>query len=365
MVYTHHSQSRRQNCKRCVIAQILSLFCAALWLHSCSWAGCHESLCMYEGKMSANLTLIVFLSPHSFRSSSLTGRCCWPLTGVWPRRASLGDLALITASSNWRRNTGNCPTWQPHAGKNRVSLVSLPPPPRRQRRGGGKASFGFFFLSFFFLGGWGASAESLSRHKSRRVWLWWQGHWFRVQNRVSKYGLSKWECSTEFFIFLMIASEISKGSTKRKNSSNPKERFHPNHLRFKLITHDNPQRLLVVSSPCDCTKKHTLAVAHFETQKAKLNVNHVWLDATPSLVQRMRWWKFHVGSAATLRDEPSTASAWLEFGHGNEMEHIKCQQEACSSCQGICGVKGALSLFREVMLLTARQQQRMSSKPCS
>lgn len=176
MVYTHHSQSRKQNYKSCVIAQILSLFCAALWLHSCSWAGCHESLCMYEGKMSANLTLIVFLSPHSFRSSSLTGRCCWPLTGVWPRRASLGDLALITASSNWRRNTGNCPTWQPHAGKNRVSLVSLPPPPRRQRLGGGRPVLGFLL----FLRGWGASAESLSRHKSRRVWLWWQGHWSKT-----------------------------------------------------------------------------------------------------------------------------------------------------------------------------------------
>lgn len=105
----------------------------------------------------------------------------------------------------------------------------------------------------------------------------------------------------------MIASEISKGSTRRKNSSNPKERFHPNHLRLKLITHDNPQRLLVVSSPCDCTKKRTLAVAHFETQKAKRNVNHVWLDATPSLVQRMRWWKFHVKSAATLQSVSETS----------------------------------------------------------
>lgn len=37
-------------------------------------------------------------------------------------------------------------------------------------------------------------------------------------------------------------------------------------------------------------------------------------------------------------------------------EHIKCQQEACSSCQGICWVKRALSLFRRVMLLTGQLQ---------
>lgn len=99
-------------------------------------------------------SFVDFAPLFSFRSFKWTGRRCWPPTGVWPRRASLDDPAFVTANSNWRRNTGNCPTWQPHAGKNRVSLVSLPHHWRDKERG---AVSGFIS---------GASGWSLLRHPS-------------------------------------------------------------------------------------------------------------------------------------------------------------------------------------------------------
>lgn len=60
----------------------------------------------------------------SFRSFKWTERRCSCPTGASPRRASPDGPASATAKSSLRRNTRNCPTWQPHAGKSRVSLVS-------------------------------------------------------------------------------------------------------------------------------------------------------------------------------------------------------------------------------------------------
>lgn len=71
----------------------------------------------------------LFLTLHSksfsFRSFKWTERQCSCPTGALPRRASPDGPASATAKSTLRRNTRNCPTWQPHAGKSRVSLVSL------------------------------------------------------------------------------------------------------------------------------------------------------------------------------------------------------------------------------------------------
>lgn len=43
------------------------------------------------------------------------------------------------------------------------------------------------------------------------------------------------------------------------------------------------------------------------------------------------------------------------------MEHIKCQQEAGSAGQGICRVKRALSLLRQVKFPTVQQPEDVSS----
>lgn len=75
------------------------------------------------------LQMWLFLTLHcksfSFRSSKLTERRCSCPTGALLRRASPDGLASAMAKSSSRRSTRNCPNWQPHAGKSRVSLVSL------------------------------------------------------------------------------------------------------------------------------------------------------------------------------------------------------------------------------------------------
>lgn len=60
----------------------------------------------------------------SFRKSKQNGRCCWCPTEAWLRTASATSLTSATESSSWPRSMENWLTWQLHAGKSRVSLVS-------------------------------------------------------------------------------------------------------------------------------------------------------------------------------------------------------------------------------------------------
>lgn len=144
--------------------------------------------------------------------------------------------------------------------------------------------------------------------------------------------------------------------TKRRKLK--KKLLRPNHLRLKLIIHDIPQWLLIVS-PCNCSETYS-PLLHASRHR-KQNESRIAFDSLWHCRCCRERGKFHIRVQKSFRVSArrafkcsAKASAWLEFGHGNEMEHIKCQQEACSSCQGICGVKGALSLFRRVMLLTGQ-----------
>lgn len=111
----------------------------------------------------------------------------------------------------------------------------------------------------------------------------------------------------------------------------------PNHLQFKLITLDiPPPQWLPIVSLCNCSKtfsfycklwdsKSRSLLTHCDTLAGAENAGS--FTSEPRISFR--------ASTRRASDGSVKASAWLEFGHGNEMEHIKCQQEACSSCQEI------------------------------
>lgn len=77
-----------------------------------------------EDLLQMGLFMTLRSKSFSFRSFKWTGRRCWCPTEALPRTASPDGPASAMEKSTLRRNTRNCPTWQPHAGKSRVSLVS-------------------------------------------------------------------------------------------------------------------------------------------------------------------------------------------------------------------------------------------------